>query len=139
MIKLANLYELDQGEDLIAQLYLWLAQRTPEQSISHKTMPCWTMHREFVLKNPYKYWYLIIEDDPSPARMVGSIYLTHRQEVGIHIDNAERGKGYGTQALTLLREHHTGPLLANINPANERSTAFFVKHGAKLIQHTYEL
>ncbi len=139
MIKLANLYELGPSEDLIGQLYLWLAQRTPEQSISHKAMPPWTQHREFVLKKPYERWYLIIEDDPAPAHMVGSIYLTKQQEVGIHIDNAERGKGYGSQALKLLREHIPGPLLANINPENERSIAFFVKHGAKLIQHTYTL
>ena len=139
MIKLANLYKLGPTEDLIGQLYLWLAQRTPEQSISHKAMPPWLQHREFVLNKPYECWYLIIEDDPAPARMVGNIYLTKHQEVGIHIDNAERGKGYGTQALMLLREYIPGPLLANINPANERSIAFFVKHGAKLIQHTYEL
>ena len=139
MIKLANLYQLGPSEDLIGQLYLWLAQRSPEQSISHKAMPPWTQHREFVLKKPYDFWYLIIEDDPTPARMVGNIYLTHHREVGIHIDNAERGKGYGSAALQQLRELAPGPLLANINPANEPSIAFFKRHGARLIQHTYEL
>lgn len=139
MIKLVPLYNLGPSEDLIGQLYLWLAQRTPEQSISHKTMPPWTQHREFVLKKPYDHWFLIVADDEPISRMVGNIYLTKHREVGIHIDSAERGKNYGSQALALLREAVPGPLLANINPANEQSIAFFKKHGAKLIQHTYEL
>ena len=29
--------------------------------------------------------------------------------------------------------------LANINPANEQSIAFFKRHGGKLLQVTYEL
>lgn len=139
MIKLANLYELGSSEDLIGQLYLWLAQRTPEQSISHKTMPTWTQHRQFVLAKPYKYWFLIETTDEPVTRLVGSIYITHKHEVGIHIDSADRGKGYGSQALAQLREVVPGPLLANINPENEPSIAFFTRHGARLIQHTYEL
>ena len=60
--------------------------------------------------------------------------------MGIHIDNAHRGKnGYGSAGLKALREISPGSMLANINPANSASIEFFKKHGATLLQHTYKL
>lgn len=139
MIKLGSVYETASEDDTAGLLFLWLGQRTPEQAISHKAMPTWTQHLAFVRSMPYLAWYVIYTEDENGTRAIGNIYLTNKREVGIHIDAAERGHGAGADALEQLRALHPGPLLANINPDNERSIAFFVKHGAKLIQHTYEL
>ncbi|HZD28349.1 MAG TPA: GNAT family N-acetyltransferase, partial [Xanthobacteraceae bacterium] len=61
------------------------------------------------------------------------------REVGIHIGRAYRGHHYASDALAALRERYPGHLLANVNPLNLASIAFFERHGAKLIQSTYEL
>lgn len=147
-IELQDLYahgytEITNAHKLLFDL---LTERTPEQSISHKAMPTWEQHVDFVDSHPYKAWYLISKtwpkhwDTPGPNReFMGTIYLTHAREVGIQIKQEHRGTGIGTTALAKLRERHPGPLLANVNPKNERSIAFFKKHGATLLQHTYAL
>lgn len=118
-------------------LYRLLEERAPEQNISHQTMPTWPQHLRFIAIVPYPHWYLISDRDMDSV--IGATYITFRREVGIFVFKAHQGKGYGSAALAKLREVHPGPMLANINPANEHSIAFFTKHGARLIQHTYEL
>ena len=134
-IELMDIYESVPGIEAINLLYKWLEQRTPQQSISHKTMPSMKEHIDFILSHPYQAWYLIRVD----GRYVGSVYLTRNREVGIHIDIDEGGKFYGSQALQTLRTKHPGRMLANINPQNHKSIAFFERHGARLLQHTYEI
>ena len=129
----------DKASRYKAIVLLWhsLKERTPDQSISHTKMPTIQQHRDFVLAKPYPHWYLIRIAGTSTA--VGNVYMTDHREVGIHIDNAHRGMGYGSAALKALREICPGHLLANINPANSASIEFFKKHGATLLQHTYKL
>jgi RimJ/RimL family protein N-acetyltransferase len=134
MIKLIDVYEYDNRYDALRALYAHLAERTPIQAISHREMPSWKQHCEFVEKRPYAAWYLIID-----GNIIGNIYLTNHREVGIHIAGEFRKAGNGHHALTHLRVLHPGPMLANINPANEASIAFFKRHGATLLQHTYQL
>lgn len=135
MIELHDVYADMKHTNAIARLYGWLEQRIPEQSISHRNMPTMKQHTNFVLGRPYRAWYLIVLDEG----YAGNIYLTNQREVGIHIDETYRGRGVGSRALKRLREIHPGPILANINPANEQSIAFFKRHGGKLLQVTYEL
>lgn len=135
MIELLDVYNQDTRYRVLKMLYIWLEQRTPDQSISHKQMPTSHEHIAFVGSKPYPLWFMI----KSGNFYVGNIYLTAQREVGIHIDNDHRGKGYGSAALKALREISPGPLLANINPANSASIEFFKKHGATLLQHTYKL
>lgn len=119
----------------ILELYEMLAERTPDQAISHRVMPSFPDHISFVQNGPYLAWYLIVE---GPA-VLGNIYITHAREVGIHIKSECRKRGYGTEALRQLRERHPGRLLANINPKNARSIAFFTQHGGTPLQLTLEL
>lgn len=127
-------------------LYALLAERTPQQSISHKAMPTQEEHRQFVASAPYISW-MLMEDDLNfdrqllPAqRIVGSVYVSKRDEVGIFVFNRHQRRGYGREALEWVR--HTfrdRQLFANINPENEASRAFFERHGARFIQVTYAL
>lgn len=132
-----RLIDADDDND-IAMLYALLTERTPEQAISHKKMPSFGEHIEFVKSDPYRFWYAIIEADGNP---VGCIYLTHNNEVGISLFNYCQGYGYGSDALTQLMEKHADirPLYANINPQNKPSIGFFTGFGFELLQQTYIL
>ena len=117
-----------------AVLYRLLEERTPEQSISHKAMPTYKEHMEFVESRPYRAWYLCLVDKTP----VGAVYLTMQREIGVFIFKAEQGKGYGEQAVKLLVEKWPGRFLANVNPKNKASVEMFTKLGFNLIQNTYE-
>jgi len=121
-----------------AARHLWdlLAERTPEQSISHRHMPTKAEHRAFVESHPYQYWALI----DIAGEIVGACYLTRTNEIGIAIYKKHRGKGFGPEAVKLLMEY-MGPreYLANVNPLNEASARMFKKLGFNICQHTYRL
>ena len=117
-------------------LYRLLEEREPHQNISHKRMPTWREHEDFVMSVPYAAWYLCVEDEP-----VGAVYLSKQREVGIGILRQFQGRGHAEAAVTeLMRLHPRGRFLANINPANEASIALFRKLGfGGPIQVTLEL
>jgi len=115
-------------------LYEILAERTPEESISHKKMPTYDEHLHFVRSLPYKHWYLIDNDEP-----VGTIYLTEDRQVGIHIISSHRRRGYARDAIDLLLDRHPGELLANVAPENYPSHELWKSIGGHIIQVTYEV
>jgi len=122
-------------ERAIAFLYRLLAERTPEESISHRALPTLEEHRKFVGSHPYMHWYLMeVSDIP-----VGACYLTWRREIGIFRLRLYKGLGYGRQAVVLLMKKHPGKFYANVNPLNTASQYLFQSLGGKVIQWTYEL
>ena len=130
-----RLVPVQEVADAATYLYALLAEREPHQNISHKVMPAVDRHLSFVRSNPYSEWYLIAADNI----IVGAIYLTKQNEVGIFIFRRHRGLGYGTRAVLMLAEKHKGKqILANIAPSNTSSRAMFEKLGFTLIQHTFE-
>lgn len=124
-----------------AYLYRVLQERLkePGTNISHTSLPTMKRHLEFVASRPYRAWYLILTGPASDSIILGACYLTRQAEVGIYVEPTERGTGVGRQALDILRDRHRGRILANVNPANEASRAFFEREGARLLQVTYEL
>ena len=126
---------------------LWdlLAEREPSASISHRKMPTMGEHLAFVEKmdpdnghlyDRYMIWDLIEVD----GRIVGSIYLTQDDEIGISIFKAHQRKGYATAAIKkLMVECMVGPFYANVAPTNTASRAMFEKLGFKVIQQTLML
>ena len=116
------------------KLYALLAERTPEQSISHKRMPAWNEHCSFVDSKPYLAWYMICDH----GEVIGAVYLSKQREIGIAIFLAHQRKGYGRAAVQELMRLHPGNFLANINPKNEASIRFFESMGFTHIQNTYE-
>ena len=128
------LHRVDTCRDAKLILYALLTERTPEVSISHREMPTWDQHSAFVDGHPYIYWRLI----DVAGEIVGACYLTDRNEIGIQIFKAHRGKGYGPQAVHMLMED-CGPrsYLANINPKNMASQEMFERLGFGLCQLTY--
>jgi len=117
-------------------LYKLLEKRDSTANISHKKMPSYEEHVQFVHSKPYSVWYVIIVNN----ERVGSIYLSKQDEIGILLISDMTGKGMGRIALELLmRKNPRKRYLANISPKNKKSTEFFEKNGFRLIQYTYEL
>lgn len=99
-------------------------------------MPEWDQHVEFVESRPYREWDFI----HAGGKVVGSIYLTANDEIGVFVFKAHQGSGYGQEAVRQMMERHgKRRYLANINPRNTASIEMFKGLGFNLIQHTYEL
>lgn len=117
-------------------LYELLAKRGPTVNISHKKMPTYEEHVDFVMSKPYSKWYIVLVNDIK----AGTVYLTHKNEVGIFIRNEFQGKRIGHKALRLLIQKNPHRIYyANINPQNRKSIRFFKNNGFRPMQYTYEL
>ena len=117
-------------------LYELLKEREPSTNISHKKMPTFNQHVNFVLSKPYSKWYIILQG----IDKVGSIYLSKQNEIGIFLKKESHHAGIGTMALKLvMKKNPKKGYLANVNPKNKKSIEFFKKNNFKILQYTYEL
>ena len=117
-------------------LYDILLERDNVVSISHKSTPSWISHSCFVKSFPYYTWDIIIVN----GDRVGYIYITHYNEIGIHICKKYRRRGIASQAIEIYKSiHNRERYLANINPNNKASINLFTLLGFTHIQNTYEL
>ena len=144
---LVDVYELVDEEYLMAvtTLYHILKERPIEHGISHKKMPSFSEHIEFMETKPFRYWYLVVIDGIS----VGAIECLPTNEFGIHLLKEFQGKGFGRQAVELFLSTHeplpaipavrNGHWCVNVAPANEGAAAFFKALGFHKIQETFEL
>ena len=116
-------------------LYDLLLQRNPDANISHKKMPTYEEHVNFVKSSPYSKWYVIEVD----GERAGSIYLTKQNEIGIHFfKKYEESERYQHVIKRLMLECPEEKFFININPRNELYLSFAKELGFSLIQHTYE-
>ena len=116
-------------------LYQLLSERKSIQNISHKKMPTYDEHIEFVNSNPYSKWYIIFQKN----KKIGSVYLTKMNEIGLFLKKDVQGKGLGQKSLKLLMKlNPRNRYLANVSQKNKNSIQFFKKNKFKQIQNTYE-
>jgi hypothetical protein len=134
-MRLVNVY--DQPHQSATVLWQLLMERSPDVNISHKAMPTWHQHIQFVLSEPYERWYMI---DAGEQEFVGAVYLSKQHEVGIGVLRRYAGMKLGRTAVRMLMEMHPSDrFLANINPRNWRSIQMFRDElGFTEIQVTYE-
>jgi RimJ/RimL family protein N-acetyltransferase len=115
-------------------LFDLLKQREGIVNISHKSLPTWEEHVEFIKNNTYQSWDIIWVDNVR----IGNIYLTDRDEIGIFLDKESQSNGYGSIAINeFMKKNGKKRYLANISPTNYKSIQFFGKHGFTHIQNTY--
>ena len=115
-------------------LFDLLKQREGIVNISHKSLPDWEEHLQYVKKHDYQSWDIIWVENTR----IGNIYLTKNDEIGIFIDKKLQFHGYGSKALEeFMKKNGKKRYLANINPTNYKSIQFFGKHGFIHIQNTY--
>ena len=118
-------------------LFQLLLERKPNECISHRQMPTYANHIKFVRSRPYAEWFMI--QSVKTAEIVGAVYITHQNEIGIGILKQYRGKGYAKEAISkIIAQFHNRRLLANINPYNAASICLFRHFGFVHIQNTYE-
>ena len=116
-------------------LFKLLKERDPRANISHKKMPSYNQHVNFIKSKPYTKWYIIMKY----KEKVGSIYLSKNDEIGIFLSKNYQGRNVGNYALTeLIKKNPRKRYLANVNPKNKKSILFFKNNNFKLIQHTFE-
>ena len=127
-------------------LFDLLKERDARANISHKQMPSYNSHRQFIKSEPYKRWYIIYmrhwigRPHRYDKEKVGSIYLSKNDEIGIFISKKFHGKNIGKYALNeLMKKWPRKRFLANVNPKNKKSIQFFKNNKFKLIQYTFEL
>ena len=132
-----KLIPVDPGNEAhLRDLYDLLEERPAEASISHRRMPTWKQHQNFVATSDYLDWCLI----QNAAGIVGAVYLTRANEIGIGIFREFQGHGYGPNAVVMMMmKHGERNYYANINPANEPSRKMFERLGFKAVQHTLAL
>jgi len=63
----------------IEGLYALLKKRT--YGISHKKLPSFVEHENFVRNNPYKYWFMILKKNQA----IGTIYLNYDNSIGLNV------------------------------------------------------
>ena len=115
-------------------LYELLKQREGIVNISHKSLPTWDEHIDYIKNHSYQSWNIIWNDDTR----IGNIYLTERNEIGIFLDKKYQSNGYGSEAIDeFMKKNGKRRYLDNINPTNYKSIQFFGKHGFLHIQNTY--
>ena len=115
-------------------LFDLLKQREGTVNISHKSLPDWEEHLQYVKKHDYQSWDIIWVENTR----IGNIYLTRNDEIGIFIDKKLQFHGYGSKALEeFMKKNGKKRYLANINPTNYKSIQFFGKNGFTHIQNTY--
>jgi len=115
-------------------LFDLLKQREGIVNISHKSLPTWEEHIEYIKNNTYQSWDIIWVDNVR----IGDIYLTDRDEIGIFLDKKSQSNGYGSIAINeFMKKNGKKRYLANISPTNYKSIQFFGKHGFTHIQNTY--
>lgn len=138
MIDLINVYSHNNDEDYedhVTFLYDLLAERDATTNISHNKMPSFEEHRKFVNSCPYKAWYILVDVGGEPA---GSVYLTHKNEIGIFIKKSRQHRGLGKWAVErLMSMYPDTEFLANINPNNADSIKLFKGLGFAPLQVTF--
>ena len=117
-------------------LYDLLKNKDPNANISHKKMPSYDEHVEFVMSKPYTNWY-IIECD---KKNVGTIYLSKQDEIGISINNDYEYDQIVKPTLKLLMKlNQRKRYLANTNPKDVRAQEFLLKNGFTSLEYVYEM
>ena len=83
------------NEQDIDFLYELLKEREAKVNISHKKLPSFSEHEQFVKNSPYSFWEIIWLNN----ERIGNIYLTNRDELGIFISKDSQSQGAGSIVL----------------------------------------
>lgn len=125
----------------IRNLFIILAKK--KFNISHNNLPTYKEHKKFVENNPYRFWYLILNDQ----KYIGVIYVTFENIIGINTIVAS--KELYVKSIKAIANTHK-PLneiksirnkffVINVNPNNKLLIEAIEILGLSHIQNTYIL
>lgn len=123
----------------IQTLYELLAIR--EISISHKAMPSFEEHRDFVLNHPYRSWYLVRKNNT----VLGSVYFHFDNSIGINMPRQSSDVILATlekatlihQPLPGIKSVRSGVFFVNVNPQNMALELALRRLGWSVLQVSY--
>ena len=105
-------------------------------NISHKKVPSYSEHVNFILSNPYAIWYIIEYE----GKKIGSVYLSKHDEIGISlVDNSLYDKIGKSIIKLLIKNNPRKHYLAKVSPRNKKLQNFFVNNGFTGLEYTYEI
>ena len=117
-------------------LYELLKTKDPIANISHKKMPSYDEHVNFILSNPYAIWYIIEYE----GKKIGSVYLSKHDEIGISlVDNSLYDKIGKSIIKLLIKNNPRKRYLAKVSPRNKKLQNFFVNNDFTGLEYTYEI
>ena len=89
--------EVEPTQKHIDTLFSLLSKR--KYNISHKIMPSYSSHKEFVIFNPYRYWFLITFS----KEYIGTFYIQFDNSIGINIVNIEHYNSAIKQVIDFIK------------------------------------
>lgn len=117
-------------------LFELLHERKWIENISHKKIPTYKKHVEFVMSKPYIKWYIIYKEN----QRIGSIYLSKQNEIGIHLIKKNKTIPILSDSIKILMvKNPKSRYLVNVSPKNLLLLKLLKKQRFKLLQQTYEL
>ena len=137
-----TLFELVTGDKKqVKCLFNLLKKRS--FTISHTILPSYKIHENFVLKNPYRFWYLILHR----KSYVGSFYIKYDNSIGINLNlqNTEILQ----QLLDFVKTNHIPSKVSaslvppyfyvNVATNNKKLRNILVKLGGQALQVSYKI
>ena len=117
-------------------LYDLLEARDSIANISHKKVPSYNEHVNFILSNPYTIWYIIEYE----GKKIGSVYLSKQDEIGISLVDDSLYDKIGKSIIKLLFKNNPRTrYFAKTSPQNKKLQNFFVNNGFIGLEYTYEI
>ena len=105
-------------------LYEMLKERDSTTNVTHKELPSFNKHLEFIKSNPYDVWYIIEIE----SKQVGHIWLDNADRIGWFTKKEFKGFGFVIPAFEeLKRLHKRKKYLGEVNPNNFESQNLLTK------------
>lgn len=129
-------------DNQIRILYKLLESR--KHYISHREMPSYGEHAEFVRARPYRAWYIIFHE----VKPIGSVYLTEDNLVGLNIEEEQINASLPSVMRFIEKKYKPNPGLKslrcdrfsiNVSPSNQTLIKAIEEYGAVAVQITFAL
>lgn len=123
-------------------LYNILKSRDKKNDISHRSLPTFKEHQNFINSMPYRYWLLIYKK----KNIIGSVYITYLNEISIKLIKNNSLAYKMTLYLIVANIKPLSPIpskrnknfVINISPKDKFYVTLLSKIGAKKIQETFK-
>ncbi len=89
--------------------YLYEILKRKKHNISHENMPDFEEHVQFVISNPYRYWYLVEKS----SLLYGAVYITKDNVIGINLPSS-KFQDYSEVLSILLGSHQPLPPINSV-------------------------
>lgn len=122
--------------------FLYELLKTREYSISHKEIPSFEEHSNFVQNHPYHKWFII----ENQSNLIGSLYIHKDNSIGLDILNQFEElipdllslleKRY--KPLPYIKSVRSKNFFLNVSPKNKRLHDLLISSGYEISQVSFE-